>query len=76
MQVQTRKFSANRYGKYEASNQVDSEALKLHPDEPKIPPMAELYQKPEDVIPLFKEKEIQSKRVLHDDIIQSKYRFF
>ena len=41
---QPSKVSFNRDIKYEASNQVDSEAFKLHNNKPKIPSLTELFQ--------------------------------
>ena len=72
MYLQPSKASANRAIRYEASNQVDSESFKLNQDEPKILSMMELINEYGNSPPLFEEKEIQSKSVLHNYIIQSK----
>ena len=53
------KVSVNRANKYEAYNQVYSEALKLHQEKPKIISMMELFQEYGNNIPLFEEKETQ-----------------
>ena len=44
MYFQPIKVSVNRSIKDEVSNQVHSEAFRLHPDEPKIPSMTKLFQ--------------------------------
>ena len=45
MYFQPKNVSVNRASKGESSNQVDSEAFKLHQNEPRIPSMIELLQK-------------------------------
>ena len=76
MYFQPIKISVHWSIEYEASNQVNLEALKLHQDEPKILPMTELSQKSGNCLPLFEEKYIQLKFILHNNIIQSKDRLF
>ena len=60
----------------ETSNQFDSEAFKLHHNNPKIPSMTELFQEYSNDLPLFEDTELQSKCVLNNDILQSKDKFF
>ena len=71
MYFQPIKVSVNRSRKDETSNQFDSEAFKLHQNKPKIPSIIELFQNSGNDITLFEETELQSKCVLHNDIIQS-----
>ena len=75
MYFQPRKFSVKISIKYEASNQVDSEALKLHQDKPKTTSTTQLFQESGNYIPLFEDTEIQSKCVSHNEILQSKDNF-
>ena len=49
------KVSVQRASKDEVSNQIDSEAFKLHHNKPKIPPMTELFQESGNGLPLFQE---------------------
>ena len=64
MYFQPSKVRVKRYSKYEASNKVDSEALKLHQNKPKILSITELFQDSVNDLPLFEETELQSKCVL------------
>ena len=49
------KVSVQRASKDEVSNQIDSEAFKLHHNKPKIPSMTELFQESGNGLPLFQE---------------------
>ena len=55
MYFQLIKFRVNRAIKDESSNQVYSEAFKLHQNNPKIPYMTELFQESSNYLPLFEE---------------------
>ena len=70
------KYSVNRASKDESFNQFYFEAFKLYQSEPRLPSMTELFQESENDLLLFKETQLQSKRVLQNDILQSKYKWY
>ena len=72
MYFQQSKVRFDRAIKYEESNQVNSEALKLYQYNPKIPSMTELFQESGNYLLLFKETELKPKCVLYNGILQSK----
>ena len=75
MYFQPSKVSVKRSRKDKAPNQVDSEEFKLYQNEPPKPSMTEIFQESSNDLLLFGEKEIQSKCVFHNSIIQSKDKF-
>ena len=62
--------------KHPTSNQVDSEAFKVHQNEPKIPSMTELFQEYGNDLSIFEYTDVQLKLVSHNDILQYKYKSF
>ena len=76
MHFQPSNIRVNRSRKDEESNQVDSEPIKLHQNQPKILSMIEFFQSYVNDIPLFEETELRSKLVLYNDMLQSKDKWF